>query len=76
MVVISKEETVTLLLKHNIYEENILYNYELKLSEKIPIDSGRKNYLAKAISSIFNKNETLLYINEFGIWSSCENIVS
>ena len=74
MITMSKKETLIWLFEHNINEKNILENYELKLSEQLPIDSGVKNYLAKEIASIFNKNEVLLYINEFGVWPSNENM--
>ena len=74
MTVISKEETSLWLLKHNINEENILSNYDLKLSKQLPVDFGAKNYLAKEIASVYNGNEVLLYICEFGIWPSCENL--
>ena len=74
MITMSKEETIIWLSERDIIEDNIFNNYELKLSEQLPIDSGVKNYLAKEIASIFNKNEVLLYINEFGIWPSSENM--
>ena len=70
----SDKETLIWLSEHNINEKNILENYELKLSEQLPVDSGVKNYLAKEIASIFNKNEVLLYINEYGVWPSSENM--
>jgi hypothetical protein len=74
MITMSQKETLDWLKKHDINEKNILENYELKLSEHIPIDSGRKNYLSKEIAAFFDKNEILLYINEFGIWPSSENM--
>ena len=74
MITMSKEETINWLSERDIIEDNIFNNYELKLSEQLPIDSGAKNYLAKEISSALNKNDVLLYINEYNIWPSCENM--
>ena len=74
METMTENETLIWLFKHNIDNENFINNYELKLSKKISVDSGFKNYLAKEIASIYNENNILLYINEFGIWPSCENM--
>jgi len=74
MIMMTKEETLKWLIDHNINENNLLINYEKKYSKKIPADSGVKNYLAKEISSVYNKNDILLYINEFGIFPSSENM--
>ncbi|MCP4269371.1 MAG: hypothetical protein GY777_28005 [Candidatus Brocadiaceae bacterium] len=41
---------------------------------RIPIDSGKKTALAKVIGRIFeDEGESLLWIDEFGIWPSSEN---
>ncbi len=41
----------------------------------IPHDSGRKTALAREIASWFEKDiEALLWINEFGIWPSSEDL--
>lgn len=63
--------------------ENGLLKSDIKLSSlgyskiasyNIPIDSGKKTALAKVIANFFeNDRETLLWINEFGIWPSCED---
>ncbi|MFZ0932524.1 MAG: hypothetical protein WAN11_28250 [Syntrophobacteraceae bacterium] len=40
----------------------------------IPNDCGQKTALAKVIATFFQKEpEALLWINEFGIWPSCED---
>ena len=74
MIMMSQDETLNWLVKHNISENNMSANYELKYSNKIPIDSGAKNYLAKEIASIYTNSDILLYINEFGIFPSSENM--
>jgi hypothetical protein len=51
-----------------------LTEYALIQSEKIPNDSGRKNYISKEISNFKYGKECLLYINEYGIWPSSENM--
>jgi hypothetical protein len=74
MIVMDGNETINWFKNNSVDIENIALNYELLLSKQIPIDSGKKNYLAKEIAAIFNENETLLYVNEYGIWHSCENM--
>jgi hypothetical protein len=51
-----------------------LAEYNLIQSEQIPNDSGRKNYISKKISNLKYGKECLLYINEYGIWPSSENM--
>jgi len=43
-------------------------------SEIIPNDSGKKNYISKEISNLNYGKECLLYIDEYGIWPSTENM--
>ena len=74
MVVMDEHETINWFTINGIDIKNISKNYTLALSGKIPVDSGKKNCLAKKIAEIFNEDETLLYIHEYGIWPSCENM--
>lgn len=40
----------------------------------IPADSGRKTVISRTIASFFDtEDESLLWIDEFGIWKSCED---
>ena len=74
MIVMDENETINWFKVKGIDIKNISKNYNPVLSEIIPVDSGKKNCLAKKIAGIFNECETLLYINEYGIWPSCENM--
>jgi hypothetical protein len=67
MVVMDENETINWFEINNIDIKQISKNYKSVLSEKVPIDSGQKNCLAKNIAEIFNGNEILLYINEVKI---------
>lgn len=43
-------------------------------SYRIPPDSGKKTILSRIIASFFElEGESLLWINEYGIWPSCED---
>lgn len=49
--------------------------YKLISTYRIPEDSGRKTALAKIIAEFFKKDtEVLLWINEYGIWPTSEDV--
>jgi len=58
----------------NLTEKGCFVGYKLIQTETIPKDSGRKNYLARELSNLEYGKKCLLYINEYGIWPSSENI--
>jgi hypothetical protein len=74
MTVMDENETINWFKINGIDIRHISEDYKSVLFEEIPVDLGKKNYLAKKIAEIFKKDETLLYINEYGIWPSCENM--
>jgi hypothetical protein len=40
----------------------------------IPADSGRKTIISRTVASFFDtEDESLLWIDEYGIWKSCED---
>jgi hypothetical protein len=77
MLTINAEEAISYLKKMTIdYDKsNMFINYRLEAERKLPIDSGKKNYIAKALSNILNGQKYLLFVDEFGIWPSSENLL-
>jgi len=52
----------------------LLSTFPHSASCKIPMDAGRKNRLSKLLASLYKYDEeALLWINEYGIWPSCED---
>jgi len=50
------------------------FGYDKVASYVIPIDSGKKTFISKVITSFFSEDaEALFLINEFGIWPTAEN---
>lgn len=81
MQIISKEETLAWLKKHHFYDSDgepidFQSDYPELVRYKIPVDSGRKNVLSRHLSWLFAEvqEESLLWIHEFDIWPSCENM--
>lgn len=76
MHIININETMNWLAKRNILDSSCRPNkgFLEPLQYKSPVDSGAKTALSKLISSFFNiDGESLLWINEFGIWPSAED---
>jgi len=77
MRVIDKIETTTWLSEIGLLDQSgllCLSSYPNVVRIKIPADSGKKTALSKEIGSFFDvDSESLLWIDEFGIWPSCED---
>lgn len=77
MRIIDKNEIMTWLSEKRLIDSNGVLSFSGFLSPlrfMIPVDSGKKTALSKTIVSLFDaKDEALLWINEFGIWPSCED---
>ena len=76
MTVLNFTEVLKWLEQHSLEhaDNHIKSDYYRKTNDfRIPADSGRKTAIAKEISNLFS-NDCLLWINEYGIWPSSENI--
>jgi hypothetical protein len=78
MQIIDKQQTKEWLLKRGLIDPQgslSLSEFAFSTDFQIPADSGRKTNISKAIGSLLNfPEESLLWINEFGIWPSCEDL--
>jgi|SRR6266540_2885714 len=78
MQIIDKNEIMIWLDKRKLLDHRgeLLHTEFTELSQyKFPVDSGKKTALSKTIASFFDTDsEALLWINEFGIWPSSEDI--
>ena len=72
MRTLTHEEARFWMVNKSVDLENVEYN-SIK-TKTIPKDSGRRNSIAKMISALEYGNECLLYIDEYGIWPSSENM--
>ena len=78
MRIVDKEESIRWLLTKGISFQNAhspsFRGLVKAIDFRIPVDSGRKTALSRALASLFEiDDEALLWINEFGIWESCED---
>lgn len=77
MEIISLDETLQWMAAAGLADTKgklLLSEYKAVVSSVITHDSGRKTALAAAIGGLFEKDSgALLWINEFGIWPSCED---
>ncbi len=76
MDVLTEEEVRNWMLEKaiNINNEEYFIGYNVIHSERIPNDSGKKNYISKQLSKLDFGKKYLLYINEYNIWPSSENM--
>jgi hypothetical protein len=77
MEFLSKIKTIEWLSQNNLHIENGIINttgFQTPLCFSLPIDSHAKTTLNKEIVSFFDMNdESLLWIDEYGIWQSAED---
>lgn len=77
MKILNVKETKNWLIERellNSAEDFIIPKSLNILSYKITNDSGKKTVISRILSSIFDKpNESILWIDEYGIWPNCED---
>jgi len=77
MRIINKKETMDWLSERGLLDSDGKFSssgFVEVLTAAIPVDSGRKTAISRAIVSVFDTDsEALLWINEFGIWESSED---
>lgn len=74
MMVLSKKESDTWIIKNRIDEEYLIHDDQyVKMVFKIPVDSGVKNYIAKQLTNTIKGERIFLRIKDYGIFSSAEN---
>jgi hypothetical protein len=77
MEIVDKEKTMNWLLIRGLLDSKgslSLSAFSEQVSYRIPADSGKKTVLSRMIASFFDSDgESLLWINEYGIWPSCED---
>lgn len=77
MRIINKEETIHWLSERGLTNSTGMFSFSgfvEVMDSPIPVDSGRKTAISRAIVLSFDTdNEALLWINEFGIWESSED---
>jgi hypothetical protein len=77
MQIIDKEKTKLWLSQRGLLDSTgkpFFSELHKVLASAIPVDSGCKTALSRAIVSFFETDdEALLWINEFGIWGSSED---
>jgi hypothetical protein len=77
MRILDKKDTTNWLEYHKLMNSNnrlIVSEFLDPITFKIPVDAGKKYNLGKLIASFYNTDEEgLLWINEYGIWPSCED---
>jgi hypothetical protein len=78
MEIIDKEKTMNWLSIRGLLDSKgslSLSGFSEPVSYRIPADSGKKTVLSRIIASFFDsEGESLLWINEYGIWPSCEDL--
>ena len=80
MRIISKDETVAWLSERGLIDikgELVFSEFLSPIRFLVPVDSGKKTALSRVVASFFDthsQNEALLWVNEFGIWPSCEDL--
>ncbi len=79
MKIIDENETIVWLAERGLMGPDrklLISSFPNSASCKIPVDAGRKNGLSKLLASLYEDDEeALLWINEYGIWPSCEDWV-
>jgi len=77
MEIIDKEKTANWLSMRGLLDSRgrlSLLELEQIGYYPIPVDSGRKTVISRTIASFFDTEaESLLWIDEYGIWQSCED---
>ncbi len=78
MKIIDKKETMEWLSERGLLDskgELSFSNYPEMLQFRIPGDSGKKNVLSRIITSIISPHGNgLIWIDEYGVWPSCEDM--
>jgi hypothetical protein len=77
MEIIDKEKTMKWLSSKGLLDSKgslSFSGFSKPVSYRIPTASGKKTVLSRVITSLFDsETESLLWIDEWGIWPSCED---
>src|ERR1044071_3665332 len=79
MRIVDRKQSVEWLTAHgvSVSEDRPSFSrwrYFKAIDARIPVDSGRKSALSRALVSYFDTDrESLLWIHEYGIWPSAED---
>jgi hypothetical protein len=74
MLALTNKESDCWLANNGVNENHLIHDDQyFRFVYSIPVDSGVKNYIAKRLSAIFEKEKVFLRITDFGVFSASEN---